>query len=62
MAFDPAGYGTQPAADELALIYRRTGNPRARQRLLGHTKLESTVRYLGIEADDAPVMSEQTDI
>lgn len=38
------------------------GNLRACQLLLGHTKLDSTVRDLGIEADDAPVMSEQTDI
>jgi site-specific recombinase XerC len=35
------------------LIYRRTGNLRAVQLLLGHTKIESTVRYLGIEVDDA---------
>jgi hypothetical protein len=35
------------------LIYRRTGNLRADQLLLGHTKIESTVRYLGIEVDDA---------
>jgi integrase len=52
----------QPAPDEVALTYRRTGNLRACQLLLGHTTLESTVRYLGIEADDALVMSEQADI
>ena len=44
------------------MVYRRTGNLRACQLLLGHTKLESTVRYLGIEVDDALAMSEQTEI
>jgi integrase len=44
------------------LIYRRTGNLRAVQLLLGHTKIESTVRYLGIEVDDALALSEQTDV
>lgn len=44
------------------LIYKRTKNLRAVQLLLGHTKLESTVRYLGIEIDDAPEISEQTEI
>ena len=43
------------------LIYRRTKNLRAVQLLLGHTKLESTVRYLGIEVDDALEIAEQTD-
>jgi hypothetical protein len=40
-------------------IYRRTGNLRAAQLLLGHTKIESTVRYLGIEVDDALAIAEQ---
>jgi site-specific recombinase XerC len=44
------------------MIYRRTGNIRAVQLLLGHTKLESTVRYLGIEVDDALAISEQTEL
>jgi integrase len=44
------------------LIYRRTGNLRAVQLLLGHTKIESTVRYLGIEVDDALAIAEQIDI
>ena len=43
------------------LIYRRTKNLRAVQLLLGHTKLESTVRYLGIEVDDALEIAEQTE-
>jgi integrase len=44
------------------LIYRRTGNLRAVQLLLGHTKIESTVRYLGIEVDDALAIAEQVDV
>ena len=44
------------------LIYKRTKNLRAVQLLLGHSKLESTVRYLGIEVDDALEISEQTEI
>ena len=44
------------------LIYRRTGNIRAVQLLLGHTKIESTVRYLGIEVDDALAIAEQVDV
>ena len=44
------------------LIYRRTGNLRAVQLLLGHTKVESTVRYLGVEVDDALTIAEQVDI
>jgi hypothetical protein len=45
-----------------SLIYRRTKNLRAVQLLLGRTKLESTVRYLGIEVDDALEMAEQTEV
>jgi integrase len=44
------------------LIYRRTGNLRAVQLLLGHRKIESTVRYLGIEVDDALAITEQVDV
>lgn len=47
---------------KVALVYKRTGYARACQLLLGHTKLESTVRYLGIEVDDALILSEQTEI
>jgi len=45
-----------------SLIYRRTKNLRAVQLLLGHTKLESAVRYLGIEVDDTLEMAEQTEV
>jgi hypothetical protein len=43
-------------------FYKKTGKLRAVQLLLGHTKLESTVRYLGIEVDDAPAISEQVEL
>lgn len=60
---DPADYGTHSMRRTKAtLIYRRTKNLRAVQLLLGHSKLESTVRHLGIEVDDALEISEQTDI
>ena len=63
IGLDPALYGTHSLRrTKVALIYRRTGNLRAAQLLLGHTKLESTVRYLGIEVDDALAISEQVDI
>jgi integrase len=60
---DPAAYGTHSLRrTKVALVYKRTSNLRACQLLLGHAKLESTVRYLGIEVDDALVLSEQTDL
>jgi len=56
-------YGTHSLRRTKAtLIYRRTGNLRAVQLLLGHTKIESTVRYLGIEVDDALTIAEQVDV
>ena len=56
-------YGTHTMRRTKAtLIYKRTKNLRAVQLLLGHSKLESTVRYLGIEVDDALEISEQTEI
>ena len=63
VGLDPHLYGTHSLRRTKAtLIYRRTGNLRAVQLLLGHTKIESTVRYLGIEVDDALAISEQVDI
>jgi integrase len=63
IGLDPALYGTHSLRrTKVALIYRRTGNLRAVQLLLGHTKIESTVRYLGVEVDDALAISEQVDL
>ena len=63
IGLDPAAYGTHSLRRTKAtLIYRRTKNLRVVQLLLGHTKLESTVRYLGIEVDDALEIAEQTDV
>ena len=63
IGLDPVAYGTHSLRrTKASLIYRRTKNLRAVQLLLGHTKLESTVRYLGIEVDDALEMAEQTEV
>jgi len=63
VGLDPSLYGTHTLRRTKAtLIYRRTKNLRAVQLLLGHTKLESTVRYLGIEVDDALELAEQTEV
>jgi integrase len=59
----PSDYGTHSMRrTKPTLIYRRTHNLRAIQLLLGHTKLESTVRYLGIEVEDALALSEETEV
>lgn len=63
IGLDPSAYGTHTMRRTKAtLVYRRTKNLRAVQLLLGHTKLESTVRYLGIEVEDALEISEKTEI
>jgi len=63
VGLDPSLYGTHSLRRTKAtLIYRRTGNLRAVQLLLGHTKIESTVRYLGVEVDDALAIAEQVDV
>lgn len=63
IGLDPAAYGTHSMRrTKASLIYQRTKNIRAIQLLLGHTKLESTVRYLGIEVEDALELSEQTEV
>jgi integrase len=60
---DTAAYGRHTMRRTKAtLIYQRTKNLRAVQILPGHTKLESTVRYLGIEVDDALEIAEQTEV
>ena len=63
IGLDPHFFGTHSLRRTKAtLIYRRTGNLRAVQLLLGHTKIESNVRYLGIEVDDALAIAEQIDV
>ncbi len=63
IGLDAEAFGTHSLRrTKAALIYRRTGNIRVVQLLLGHTKLESTVRYLGIEVDDALAIAEQVEI
>ncbi|BDT61301.1 phage integrase [Massilia varians] len=63
IGLDPNGlWNSYNAADEGDIDLPCTKNLRAVQRLLGHTKLESTVRYLGIEVDDALEIAEQTEV
>lgn len=63
IGLDPESYGTHSLRrTKPTIIYRNTKNLRAVQLLLGHTKLESTVRYLGVEVEDALEISEQTEI
>jgi integrase len=63
VGLDPHVFGTHSLRRTKAtLIYRRTGNLRAVQLLLGHTKIESTVRYLGIEVDDALAIAEEVEV
>ncbi|GCD76290.1 phage integrase [Acetobacter pasteurianus NBRC 3299] len=59
----PGEYGTHSLRrTKVAMIYKRTGNIRAVQILLGHSKLDSTVRYLGVDVEDALALSEATDL
>ena len=63
IGLDPVNYGTHSLRrTKASLIHKRTKNLRAVQLLLGHTKLESTIRYLGIEVDDALEIAEQTEV
>ncbi|WP_114226903.1 MULTISPECIES: tyrosine-type recombinase/integrase [Sphingomonas] len=63
IGLDPAAYGTHSMRrTKVSLLYKKTGNLRACQLLLGHTKLESTVRYLGVEVDDALELSESLEL
>jgi integrase len=63
IGLEPALFGTHSLRRTKAtLIYRRTGNLRAVQLLLGHSKIESTVRYLGVEVDDALAIAELVDV
>lgn len=59
----PCGYGTHSLRrTKASIIYRATGNLRAVQILLGHSKIENTVRYLGIDVEDALALAENTEI
>jgi integrase len=63
IGLEPAAYGSHSLRrTKVSMLYRKTGNLRACQLLLGHTKLESTVRYLGVEVDDALELSEGLEI
>ena len=63
IGLEPSGYGTHSMRrTKAAEIYRKTGNFRAVQLLLGHTKVDSTVRYLGVELEDALSIAERIDI
>ena len=63
IGLDGGLYGTHSLRrTKPTLIHKRTRNLRAVQLLLGHTKLESAVRYLGVEVDDALEIAEQTEI
>ena len=63
VGLETSRYGTHSLRRTKAtLIYRKTGNLRAVQILLGHTKIESTVRYLGVEVDDALAIAEHVDL
>ncbi len=60
---DPRAYGTHSLRrTKVSLLYKKTGNLRACQLLLGHTKLDSTVRYLGVEVEDALELSESLEL
>ena len=62
IGLDPSGYGTHSLRrTKAAQIYRKTGNLRAVQLLLGHAKVDSTVRYLGVELEDALSIAEKID-
>lgn len=63
IGLEPSVYGTHSMRrTKVAQIYRKTGNLRAVQLLLGHTKMDSTVRYLGVELEDALAIAEAVEI
>ena len=63
IGLEPSSYGTHSMRrTKVAQIYKKTGNLRAVQLLLGHTKMDSTVRYLGVDLEDALAISEGVEI
>lgn len=63
IGLEPSAYGTHSMRrTKVAQIYKKTGNLRAVQLLLGHTKMDSTVRYLGVELEDTLAISESVEI
>ena len=63
IALEPSAYGTHSMRHtKVAQMYKKTGNLRAVQLLLGHTKMDSTVRYLGVDLDDVLFLSEGIDL
>ncbi len=63
IGLEPSAYGTHSMRrTKVAQIYKKTGNLRAVQLLLGHTKKDSTVRYLGVDLEDALTVSESVEI
>jgi site-specific recombinase XerC len=63
IGLEPCAYGTHSMRrTKVAQIYKKTGNLRAVQLLLGHTKMDSTVRYLGVDLEDALTISEAVEI
>lgn len=63
IGLEPSAYGTHSMRrTKVAQIYKKTGNLRAVQLLLGHTKMDSTVRYLGVDLEDALTISESVEI
>ena len=63
IGLEPSAYGTHSMRrTKVSQIYKKTGNLRAVQLLLGHTKMDSTVRYLGVELEDALAISETVEI
>lgn len=63
LGLEPSAYGTHSMSrTKVAQIYKKMGNLRAVQLLLGQTKMDSTVRYLGVDTEDALSLSEATDL
>ena len=63
IGLEPSAYGTHSMRrTKVAQVYKKTGNLRAVQLLLGHTKMDSTVRYVGVELEDALAISEGIDV